>query len=317
MKTNKFIYIFLILLSGMLYSFSGNSFLFLLSGFALCGLIVSGNVLSAVIASLLSLVYCILFNSSFDIATMFCICGVLPGILLGYAYKKSLPTGYLITIPACGFASGWVYLFFSYKSAGGENMFEAAVSLVDKNFDNALAVIVQQYGDKLDPETVKQLSQTMSSTLEVFLQMVPCMIILYSCFMALLLVWFTKKSAVLYGCKKPASFSEFYAPGSVSILIFVCLACVFLVKNNYSYFFMNLLVLFLCYYMLCGLSLADYYFRKLLPSGGIRALIYAFVLFTGSLLLPQLLWTLLMMAGMADVLFDFRKLRPQFTDFEQ
>ena len=299
----------------MLYGNSCNSLMFLLSGVALSCLTVCGNTITAAVASALSVGYCLLFNSTADIAVMFLICGVLPGILLGISYRKALPLSYLTAIPACLFAAGWGYLFYSYKSAFGINMFESAVGEFSRGFDKSLMLVAQQYGDKIDNEVLTLLSDTMKQAYDFILNMVPCMIIIYSCIMALALVWFSKKTAHAAGCAPVASFSEIYAPSSVSLLCFICLLGTFLAKNS-MYFFMNILAVLMGYYMLCGISLSDFFLKRYVEKPGVRLLLYFILFFVGGLLLPHILFTLFAVAGMADTLFDFRKLRTA-TDFPE
>lgn len=315
MKFNKFIYIFLTVLSGCLYSYSSSAFLFLLSGVSLCTLVLSDNFISGILTSILAFAGCGIMAKSPDPAVMFLLSGCLPGILLGTAYRKRLSLQYIVALPSCCFISGWAYMFFSYKAANGTNMFTDAVKLISENFDSSLSMVVELYGEQVDANTVELLSEAMASAFETFKHFVPSLIIIYSCILALLLVLFTGKTALRFGYGYGRSFGEIYAPGTVSLLIIVCFIAAFLFKEN-SGFFTNILVLFLTYYVLCGISLLDFYFRKLISSGLARGMIYLFAFLTGGLLLPQFLWSALMLAGMLDIMFDFRKLRPRFIDFD-
>ncbi len=317
MRFTKFIYGFLIVLSGLLYSLTGSALLFILTGVCLSALMVSGNTIAAAVASVITLGYCFLFNSTADVAIMLFLCGIVPGILLSVAYKKALPLSYLVAVPTCCYISGRAYMFFSYKSENGTNMFEDAISLISTNFHKSLSAIVQQTGEQLDEEVIALLSQAMDFSFKTLLQLVPCLIILYSCMMALVLVWLSKKTAMGFGCAPVRSFSKIYAPRAISWLIFLCLIGSFVAKESMSFFFINLLVLFLAYYMLCGLSLLDFFFQKVLHIPWLRAFIYAAALLVLSLILPQLALGLLVLAGMADIIFDFRKLRPPLPDFPE
>ena len=315
MKINKFPYIFLTIFSACMYSYGGSVLFCFLSGISLCALILSDNRVSAVITALLALAGCVFTSGNTDVMPVFLFNGILPGILLGTGYRKRFSLQYLVVLPACSFVSGWAYTFFSYKNQNGSNMFEDAISTISQSFDSSLAQVSALYGEQLDAETMKLLSEAMASAFETFKLFVPSVIIIYSCIIALLLVWFTGKTALRFGFGFGRSFSTIYAPGTVSLLVMVCFAGVFFSKDN-SGFFMNVLAVLLAYYMLCGISLLDFYFRKVLPYGRIRMLIYMVVLIMGSMLLPQFLWSAFMLAGMFDIMFDFRKLRLRFINFD-
>ncbi len=315
MKFNKFIYIFLIILSACMYSYSGSALLYLLSGVSLCTLVFSGNISVAIITSALALGGCGIIAGNTSAVILFFLNGVLPGILLGIAYCKKLSLQYLSALPACCFVSGWAYTFFSYKAQNGTNMFEDALSLISQGLDASISQVAELYKEQFDVKTLELVSETMASAFETFKLFVPAVIIIYSCIMALLLVWLTGKGALRFGLGFGRSFSKIYAPGVVSLLVMICFAGAFLSKES-SGFFSNLLAILLAYYILCGISLLDFYFRKILSFSSLRAVIYIFVFITGSIILPQFLWSALMFTGMLDIMFDFRKLRPLFIDFD-
>lgn len=316
MKINKFIYVFLAVLTGLLYCFSGSYPFIVLFGAALCCVAVTEKALYSAVTVAVTLTLSAFLSDTNGILVMMLLCGVLPGILLGIGYRKKLPLQYLTVIPACCYTLGTAFTFFSYKSLNGTNMFDDALGTVSESLNGTLASMAELYGNQIDSELIDSLSEAMTTALSGIKLLIPCIVIIYSSVTALILVWLTQKTARRAGFPTDRGFSEIYAPSAVSLFVSVCLIATFLVNKSSSFFFVNLLVIFLAYYILCGISLGDYYFRKVVPYRAVRALIYAVVFLIFSFLLPQVLWTILMLAGMSDMMFDFRKLRPRYFDFD-
>ena len=100
-------------------------------------------------------------------------------------------------------------------------------------------------------------------------------------------------------------FSLLRMPKGLAILWIGAIACLFVPDMRVRIMGLNVLVIISFVAAICGISMADYFFRSVVKSNFIRWIIYAFALEMTSflLLLPSLA------AGMADTFFNFRKLK--------
>ena len=305
MKYNRFLFIFLISMSGFLYGFTAISLFSVAASVLICLLVIDNNLPAAIYSSIAATVICYVSVPSLSSVVMFLLTGVLPGILLGQCYRKNCSLQFDIAVPACCHILSYAYLFFSYKKAFGTNMFDDAFTMISDSMKETIEQMSQQYPELADP----RMAIDFSGIFKGVLTYIPAIIIICSCFVSIVIVMITKKSAADSGFDSAKSFSRIYASGGVSFIMFVCLVAGYMVKNSYGPFFTNVLIVLVSYYFLCGVSVGDFFLRKKIKSAWLRILIYAGVVLAGSLTAPYIVFPAILFAGMVDVMFDFRKIR--------
>jgi len=264
---------------------------------------------TAIYSSLVASVSCYIAMTDLSGVIMFLLTGILPGIILGKCYLKKKSLHQLITGPALCHVLSYVYLFFSYKKISGTNMFDDLTVILIDTTKNTLAQMAGQYPELADPVIVEKITKEITFIIKGLLNYIPAILIIASSLLSIILVVATKKTANSKGLGPIKSFSTIYASGGVSFLLFICLAAGYLIKNSYAVFFSNIMVILIAYYMLCGLSVADFFLREKIKAGWGRILIYAGAILVGSLFLPYIILPGMIFAGMLDVMFDFRKIR--------
>ena len=310
MKDFKF-FLFIIL-SGLLYSLTGSVLAFILSGIGISVLIARGKYPTAVSGAAVSLLLC--GFSEMSLMASYLLAGVLPGtaIGIGYKYRLKLPT--LMIAPSLCFAGQWVYVFSAYKRTNGTNLFEDFAKATLENAQASLSTAVSAAGIEVESATLESVIEIMKQMMQVVTQLTPSMLIIFSCFMALIIILLSKNAA--YGSKvtPTSSFSEIYAPNSIIIMLGLCIIGFFAKTNALKFFLANISVIMMSFFILCGVSVLDFFFRKKVPGSVARAVIYIFGSFVGFLLLPQLIIPLLVMIGTADMAFDFRRIRRTYRN---
>ena len=157
-----------------------------------------------------------------------------------------------------------------------------------------------------DTELMKE---TYDKLLKTILNIIPAMIIIASLAMAALnyLVSYKLSRKLRINIKPIEDFSKFSLPDNFSIGILIIIVCMLLLKNtnfvNYNILYMNLVYLLSMVFLIQGLALVRFLFIKYKVSKGLKVLIV--ILF---FIMPVIATAIIIM-GVAETLFDFRKLR--------
>jgi len=308
LRKKIFLYSLLILLSGIIYAMTGLSFVFLISGVCLAASVANGYFVRPLIFSAIAITVCTYAGD--DCGFSFLLGGLLPGAVIGTGFRKKLSLSVLCVSGGMCFILKWVYLFRSYYIAHGTNMFEDAsnemLALMKSNLSSALELS----GLAADENTVNTVSTMLDAITKITNLIVPAVLIILSCGAAFIIIMIAKN--IVYknrtDCHIP-SFSKLYVPGSLMPALLISLLGL-LAKERVAYFFANILLVIFVYISVCGLSVIDFYFRNKVGSSAARVILYTVIGTALSMMLPQLLYMGLFIAGISDVLFDFRHIRP-------
>ncbi|MDP4118311.1 MAG: DUF2232 domain-containing protein [Bacillota bacterium] len=308
MKHGTFLNVILILIAGLLYASSGFFVSFFISGIFITLLVAQNKIFQALAVSVFCLAVCFFTGRYF--AVNFLLGGILPGIAIGLGYRFLLPLNYLMIAPSLCFAADWAYIFFSYKAAYGTSMFtDASNKLLD--YANSASKEITAHMPTADSEQyAKMIHDSFASAMSIMNIIVPAMIILSSSAAAFIIIMLTKKLVFRYAEMSPViSFSEIYAPSSLTAITLVSGILCIPKNNSVVFFFGNIVLIFSVYFALCGFSVLDYFFRKRVSYAAMRFVIYMFALMTIFMIFPQVVYIILFTTGMSDTVFDFRKLR--------
>ncbi len=310
MKQNNYLHIILIIAAGFFYSNLGSYAALIVSGIALSTIVAKGDIRSALFASALTLVIiCVAKNGGYSLAVSFLLAGVLPGFGIGQSFRKKSPLESAVVFPFLCFVGDWAYRFFSHKAITGTNMFEDITKAFEKELDPVLKDAAAAAGIAADDKAVETLRDVFSAALSLINIIMPAIIIIISAFSAFLIIMLTRRISFKNAQTGITPFCKIYAPGSLStVTTLSTAACIFIRDESTQYFFANIVIVLLAFFLLCGVSVLDFFFRKKVPGFAPRAVIYfaAFIIFS---MLPQILYTALFILGMADGVFDFRKIR--------
>ena len=307
MRRNVFLYSFLILISGVIYSESSFSPLFLISGICLASAIAEGYLRLPLPASAVALLIC--FKGGSLCGTTFLFGGILPGVVIGAGFRKKLPFCLLTVSGGLCFIAKWVLIYRSYYLENGSNIFEDAsgdmLKIMKSNVGNALAL----YGMADDEKTTTLINHTLETVTKFVNILVPATLIIFSCTAALIIIMCAQSAA----CKRipglsPVPFSEIYAPRSVLIILLVSLLGS-LYDGQGMYFSMNIFFIAFAYVFICGISIIDFFLKKRISAPFLRFVIYLLFGTAFSVILPQIIYIGVFAAGVSDILFDYRHIR--------
>ncbi|MBQ3054368.1 MAG: DUF2232 domain-containing protein [Clostridia bacterium] len=287
-----------------MFGLTGLTPAFILSGSALSLLVVNSSmgIIFPVVG--ISLVFSVMGGlSSF---VLFLLSGILPGLFLGHCYKKKEALPVLVTTASACHITGWVSLYFMYKSTQGSSLFEDIAKQFVISANTAMDQMVKNAGIPDAQKLISPLKESIETTGEYFKILVPAFIIILSACAGLLTVMLSKKKAGY----NVTPFSEIYIPTSMSFICLVFCIAGFIVKDvNTLGFIANIIVIAFSYFVLCGVSACDYFLKKKIASDYFRIFILIAGLFILSLFFSGIIFSVLLLLGMTDASFDLRKLR--------
>lgn len=143
---------------------------------------------------------------------------------------------------------------------------------------------------------------------------VPALLILSSLAIAYLVYIIFKKLLGMYKVKLyTKNFDEFGLPAGASIALVVSYVITMFSSSTFGAACANILIILTTLYVICGFSVVEYKFKSKIRLAVFRWILYFVILFITSflsMLLPFFnIITLLMIIGMFDGVYDFRKLR--------
>ena len=228
-----------------------------------------------------------------------------------------LPTVWLVYKKKLNFLNGVFLGTFLFLVSSGCSMYAQSLlyggSPADLIINNAFDTIMSAYSSvpgisEAEIQTMKQLTETLK---EVYSILLPSVLVLGNLLWVYVIFMISK--GILAVFRKDVSgfmkFSELKLPKTAlffSVLSYI-LSMIFK-DNPISYAFFNFSVIIFMVSSVCGLSVLDYAFRKKIRFSLLRALVYvlAFIvigLFTG------MTGSLLVLIGITDTVFDFRKIK--------
>ena len=305
LKKHLFLYSLFIVLSGIAFGITFSTLCFIASGLCVTVLICNKKNLNVLLYSLISVGACYLISGA-TVCACFIFGGILPGVFLGRGYLKKLSLPYLAVMPSLSFISLWVYLFYSYKLTSGGNIFsdvsKTVTDMTIKEMENMLSSANMPVGEDM----VSTLTQGISAVMELANNLIPAFLIIFSAFFSLVLILLTKKIVGYLGGKVP-SFSSFRVPRSLVFVALICMVAYSLMESPAKYIFINVLLILTSYCFLCGVSLLEYALKKKVSSLLLRVVIYFLILTIGNIILSGTITMMLVVMGISDGMFNYRK----------
>ncbi len=194
------------------------------------------------------------------------------------------------------------------------SILDALVNEPIKNFLSGYEEIVkssgvdftEMFGASIE-DAIWALSQSVS-------MIVPALLILSSLALAFIVYAVSKKILKMYRVKLyTKSFDEFGLPAATSIALVASYIITMFSSSTFGAACANILIILTTLYVICGFSVVEYKFKSKVRFSLFRIIIYIVVLFVSSfvsMLIPFFnVVSILMIIGMFDGVYDFRKLR--------
>lgn len=225
----------------------------------------------------------------------------LPGMVFGIAVGHNKRFFYSVAATAVAVLFGIMLELLILNGSGGgiEAMLREITAGMEKSMTQILSASEMTNGG----DAAKAVPQLLSLTVDMFMIYLPSIIIISSVVYAYIIsaigIFFLKRLRV----KKIdyVKFSMIRAPRSMChVLVILLLLCNIIDKSGFLHIALkNLSIVIGGAMSVCGLSFIDRKFKKRLPSGYVRAMIYCAVLFFGFFLSPVFV-NILMIIGYMD-----------------
>ncbi len=306
LKKHLFLYSLFIVLSGAAFGRTLSTLCFIASGLCITVLVCNRKNMQVFLYSLIAIGACFVISGT-TVSVCFTLGGILPGVFLGRGYIKKLSLPYLAVMPSVSFISLWAYLFYSYKTVNGTNIFSDVSKVIADRATTEMQNILNSGTTPLTEEMVSELTGAISSVMELMNNLIPAFLIIFSAFFSLILILLSKKF-VGYLSRKVTTFSRFRVPGSLVFVSLICMVAYSFTESPAKYIFLNVLLILTSYCFLCGISLLDFALKKKVSSPLLRVIICFLILFIGNIILSGTINMLLIIMGISDSMFNYRKL---------
>lgn len=271
----------------------------------------------------LLLVLYIIMMKPIGMFVLFCLM-VIPGIISGICIKNDKNFFFTLTlIVLCVVMAFVMYIQIISLLSGGDFVLSSVTEYAD-----ALGGVLQtEFGKILSEQTVESLTlngmenfdvnafinQLKTQMINMFTLYFPAMLIIISFIIGYLILktnaYFLKKLRVKeYKANLPFMF--FTVPKSVVYVMFL-LDFIVLFSNaeNGSLVmsaFINMQTVLTFIVFVCGLAFLEFHFKRIVPKGWVRAIVYVIVIVGGSLFMSILAY-IIQLIGIFDILFGFRR----------
>ncbi len=235
----------------------------------------------------------------------------LPGMVLGYTLRVRKTFTTIIFSGAAVLLLGMVLQLAMFNAMGDGNGIENTLNGVLENSRTQVLAAFDSMGNQLPAESsdIKNaVNQAVEMTREFVLLYLPAILIGMAVCMSYLFFMIgafilhrTRPIRILY---RP--FWAIYAPKMLGYLGIVLYFVSFSKDITiWTASLQNMIALIYAYFTICGISLIDYKFRKKVPSGYLRGIVYLLVLFFGYLFVGMILRVMCIL-GVIDGVVGFR-----------
>lgn len=240
-------------------------------------------------------------------AASVCIANAVPGLIIGKATKVCIDTdsnnkSEPIYVGIIAFVIATVLYFLIAKVLLNVNLMDDIMKIMEESINTQISTL-KEY----QPQLIEGLSA--KEMLSYFNNMLPMMLFLQGMISAFityyLSVFFLKKMKLNI---EPSKFTTFYLPGNAVVTSFILYLVVLFVKFigvklHTDLIMMNLQLVFSLMFMIQGIAVCIYYFRRWIKEGKVSS-----ILFSGITL--GLFGVMgISIVGMIDSIIDFRKVR--------
>ncbi len=241
----------------------------------------------------------------------------LPGAAIGIALKKMDDAFFIVSVGAGANILVLLAQFVKLKLFDNIDILNVLIKTPLKSFFDSYESLLSQSGTLTD-EMQEMLHEASSVFIKMIEMLSPALLIISALLSAFFIFLAARK--VLYHVYKVVflNIAHFWAlqlGRKVSVLMFGLILATMLLPSDsiVTQALLNITVILSAVYVLCGLSVIDFFFRRTKIFSIARALIYVLALillflFTSFIPIINPLY-LLMFLGLFDSTFDFRKLR--------
>ncbi len=272
---------------------------------ARCGLRAS---VPAVVATL---VISALFTGSIVSAVSIVLMSVLPGAIAGYFLGRRSPFFVTLFGTCAAVCVGWIAEILLLDVLVADGGIEKMFAEITGQFSEIMKTVTESMESEGAAEAekiIKTLTDAMGYTFRLYfpsLVIISSMVIGYIIIMLCAFVIKRTKSKDV----KVLPFSRLKAPKNMSTVAVIAYICYMLAGNEstFSAVLANVVLVLYAIIGICGLSLLDSKLGKKIKSGIARIIIYAVVFLFGGLFLSLIL-NALVIAGILDSAYNFRKI---------
>ncbi len=246
---------------------------------------------------------------------------ILPGVVAGWCTGKRFNFFSSLFATCLTVCVGWLVMVFLIDSLmqgnGIEDMMNEMLGQFEQMFEASVTNMPQEMLDKTEISTAfHAMMETMKAMLRLYfpaLVVISSMLIGYIIYM--ICGFFIKRLKVAESNAVP--FSMLKAPRGMCFLAVILYLVLMLGDEKSTFVAVSANVVMILYTIIgvCGLSLADFFFARVVNKGILRVLIYFGVFVFGSFLLG-ILSSLLIMAGIIDSSYNFRRISTDGTTFD-
>ena len=249
---------------------------------------------------------------------------VLPGCVMGIMAKKGRSFSSVLCGGALSYMLGLLTDLFRLNIILGINLTEEFINKPIAQFFASYKTAM----DSIGTAEIQKISQALGD-IQWYMQqaigmIMPSFLILACAFMAYVIFVSSRKIIEKNQDEKMPypTFHSLQMPKSTSLMLCALyILSLFLKSSPFSGAISNIIIILSSIYMVCGLSLADWYLKKAGIKRFLRIFIYfALFLFTSFLgiIFPAVnIFSILIFAGVIDSMTDFRRLRWEATDDEK
>lgn len=239
---------------------------------------------------------------------------LLPGIAMGYGYRRGMKYTSVILLGGGVALLGLLLPLMMLNSTNGGNgiatMIQGSVESLRPMAEEAIALMSEknleqgQMLQRMWNQALDQVGSLILLYLPTFVIGAAVLLSYCSLAVAIFLVRRVRRVSIPY-----QPFSEFSATRGMTYLTMVLFLITTFTEDRsvWTAALQNMMLLFYGYFTICGLSVIDAKWKKKIPSGYGRAMIYLVVLIVGYMFMSLIL-QLLSVLGMIDSMLNFRRL---------
>lgn len=242
---------------------------------------------------------------------------VLPGCVIGLMQKRKKDFPFLLVSGTLSYLAAFITEFAKMRFYYKLDITEVLINRPIKELFSVYSDILLKTGMESAAETAEAMKQFQWYFQQAMAAITPALLIIMCALMAYTLFLISRKYLYIRSKIQLDIYPHFYEltlPKSASIVLAILFAVsLFASASSLSAALTNILLVISASYMVCGLSVIDFFLSKKRVSWWLRLLIYAVAIpFSGmfSALIPITnVFTLLLVLGIIDGLADFRRLR--------
>lgn len=267
------------------------------------------------------LVITFLVTMSLPSAVSIMLMTILPGAVAGWCMGKKINFFSSLFATCLTVCVGWLVMVFLIDSLmqgqNVESMMNEMLGQFEQIFDASVASMPQEILEQSEISTaVHAMTETMKAVFRLYF---PALVVIGSMMIGyvihVLCGFFIKRLKLAEINTVP--FSQLKAPRGMCFLA-VVLYFVSMLSNGKSVFgavCANVVMILYTIIGICGLSMVDFFFARVVKKGALRALIYFAVFMFGSILMG-ILSSAMIMAGIIDSSYNFRRISTDEADFD-